>query len=57
LIPESAFSIKATPTSSQHHVAKKERKTSIWLIECVINKTRAQTIGILTTFFRLDCLQ
>lgn len=42
----------ATPTSIMSQRTK--RNTSIWLIECTLSQTRTQTIGILTTFFRLD---
>lgn len=41
--------LRHTPAS----IVEAAKTTSIWLIECVINKTRAQTIGILSTTFLL----
>lgn len=56
LIPESAFSIKRhQPASCSEKKEEKEKLQFGWLN--ALSQTRAQTIGILKTFFRLDCLQ
>lgn len=60
LIPKSAFPIKRhqpASSSSSSHIAKhhaekgEKKKSSLWLIECVITNEGAQTIGIFKELF------